>query len=208
LRIAVIVPITGLNENDLAERAKALNSIKRRETVIEFYRSASGPPAIETRVDHDLAIPEVLRLAKQAEAERNDAAIIWCAGDPGLESARELVDIPVVGPKQASLSIAMNLGNIPVILPPPLPVLEMRKDLKKTLRLAERAGKVLIRDKNADVLILGCMGFFGLSRKISEVLGVPVIDPAEAALSVAETLAHLKLMHSRLTYPKYGPSSR
>lgn len=208
MRIAVIVPITGLNENDLAERAKALNSIKRRETVIEFYRSASGPPAIETRVDHDLAIPEVLRLAKQAEAERNDAAIIWCAGDPGLESARELVDIPVVGPKQASLSIAMNLGNIPVILPPPLPVLEMRKDLKKTLRLAERAGKVLIRDKNADVLILGCMGFFGLSRKISEVLGVPVIDPAEAALSVAETLAHLKLMHSRLTYPKYGPSSR
>jgi len=208
LRIAVIVPITGLNENDLAERAKALNSIKRRETVIEFYRSASGPPAIETRVDHDLAIPEVLRLAKQAEAERNDAAIIWCAGDPGLESARELVDIPVVGPKQASLSIAMNLGNIPVMLPPPLPVLEMRKDLKKTLRLAERAGKVLIRDKNADVLILGCMGFFGLSRKISEVLGVPVIDPAEAALSVAETLAHLKLMHSRLTYPKYGPSSR
>ena len=208
MRIAVIVPITGLNENDLAERAKALNSIKRRETVIEFYRSASGPPAIETRVDHDLAIPEVLRLAKQAEAERNDAAIIWCAGDPGLESARELVDIPVVGPKQASLSIAMNLGNIPVMLPPPLPVLEMRKDLKKTLRLAERAGKVLIRDKNADVLILGCMGFFGLSRKISEVLGVPVIDPAEAALSVAETLAHLKLMHSRLTYPKYGPSSR
>jgi len=208
LRISVIVPITGLNEDGLAERVKVLNSIKRPDTVIEFYRSVSGPPAIETRVDHDLAVPEILRLVKEAENKGSDAAIIWCAGDPGLESSRELVDIPVVGPRQASFSIAMNLGSNPTVLPPPLPVLELRKDLEKTMRLAEKAARDLMRSSNSDVLILGCMGLFGLARKLSINLGIPVIDPAEAALSMAETLAHLKLRHSRLTYPKYEPPSR
>ncbi|MFC1917979.1 aspartate/glutamate racemase family protein [Chloroflexota bacterium] len=45
----------------------------------------------------------------QAEKEGNDAAIIGCYFDPGLEAAREVVKIPVLGIAEASMSVATLL---------------------------------------------------------------------------------------------------
>ncbi len=55
----------------------------------------------------------------QAEKEGFDAAIIGCYFDPGLDPAREVVDIPVVGLAEASISVATLLtrkkGSIAVM---------------------------------------------------------------------------------------------
>jgi allantoin racemase len=42
----------------------------------------------------------------QAEEKGFDAVIVGCCYDPGVRVARELVDIPVIGPMEASLQMA------------------------------------------------------------------------------------------------------
>jgi len=49
---------------------------------------------------------------------------------------------------------------------------------------------------------------FGMGRPLRDSTRLPVIDPAEASLTLAEAMAHLHLTHSRAAYPKYPPSHR
>jgi allantoin racemase len=47
----------------------------------------------------------------EAEKQGYDAAIIGCGNDPGLQQARQAVDIPVVGPTEAGMLLACMLGH-------------------------------------------------------------------------------------------------
>ena len=47
----------------------------------------------------------------EAEQKGYDAAIIGCGNDPGLQEARQAVDIPVVGPTEAAMLLACSLGS-------------------------------------------------------------------------------------------------
>jgi allantoin racemase len=45
------------------------------------------------------------------EEEGFDAVVVGCCYDPGVRLARELVDIPVIGPLEASMQLAGNFGH-------------------------------------------------------------------------------------------------
>lgn len=45
-----------------------------------------------------------------------DAVIVGCLYDPGVRVARELVDIPVIGPLEASFQMAANFGHSTMVL--------------------------------------------------------------------------------------------
>lgn len=47
----------------------------------------------------------------EAEKQGYDAAIIGCGNDPGLQQARQAVDIPVIGPTEAAMLLACTLGH-------------------------------------------------------------------------------------------------
>ncbi len=98
MRIRLIIPITGLTGEGIEERLSYLNEIADPGTEVEAVQVEVGPPAIESEADAVLAGPDVLRLVREAERDGVDVAIIWCGGDPALAAARELVDIPVIGP--------------------------------------------------------------------------------------------------------------
>lgn len=53
---------------------------------------------------------------KQAEEDGFDAVISGCCYDPGVLVARELVDIPVIGPFEASLNLLSYYGRTAVIV--------------------------------------------------------------------------------------------
>lgn len=55
--------------------------------------------------------------------------------------------------------------------------------------------------QRVQVIILGCLAFLGLAQPLARLLGVPVIDPAIAAVSLAESLVRQKLSTSPLAYP-------
>jgi allantoin racemase len=207
MRIHLAVPITGLDDTATKLRVDFLTSIARRGTEITYSRVSEGPPAIESPVDHAQAAAEVLKLVGPAEEAGVDAIIIWCAGDPGLEAARTLVDVPVVGPGESMRLLSQLLGRNPVAVPAPLPVLDLRKDTARTLRLTEET----IHDLEArgyDAFYLDCLGMFAMGHPLRDSTHLPVVDPAEASLQIAEVMAHLHLTHSRVAYPKYPPSHR
>ena len=51
-------------------------------------------------------------------------------------------------------------------------------------------------------LSMGCLSFLGLAEPLSRELGIPVIDPAIGAVSLAESLVRQGLATSKVAYPK------
>ncbi len=55
-------------------------------------------------------VPGALKTIKKAEEQGYDAVVILCHGDPVVQEAREIVDIPVLGPANVAMHIAAMLG--------------------------------------------------------------------------------------------------
>lgn len=208
MRIKLIIPITGLTEEAIEERLDFLREIAESGTEVDATQVEIGPPAIESEVDAVRAGPDILRLVKEAEAEGCDAVIIWCGGDPALDSARELVDIPVIGPGESMRAFATILGNRPCRITPDIPVLDMRKNLDRTVESIRDLVRSKLERGEGDVFYLGCLALWGLGGKLRDVIGVPILDGAEASLKMAEIAVRLGLKHSRAAFPKYPPGHR
>lgn len=65
-----------------------------------------------------LYINELISEVLRAERDGADAAIIGCCADPALMEAQECVDIPVIGPLQASVALAAGRGATVGMLSP------------------------------------------------------------------------------------------
>lgn len=198
----MVIPITGLDDAAIEQRLHYLREIADLGTQVDAVHVEVGPPAIESEADAVLAGPEILRLVKEAEAEGCDATIIWCGGDPALAAAREIVDIPVIGPGESMKTIASVLGKKVLRVTPDIPVLEMRKDLEATISAVRDRVEERVERGEGDSFILGCLALWGVGRVIREETGLPVLDGAEASLKMAELAVKLGLRHSRYAYPK------
>lgn len=192
-----------------------------------------GPASIESEFDEALAIPDTIRKALDAESRGADAVIIDCMGDPGLHACREVVSIPVLGPAQTAMHTAGMLGhrfafvtvldrlrpmigkivasygltaNYAAFRAVDVPVLEIAHDRARLNAALVREAAIAVRDDGADVIVLGCTGFFGCAEAMREALladglDVPVIDPIPLAVHVADALVKTRLSHSKRTYP-------
>lgn len=208
MKIRLIIPITGVTQEGVSQRLDYLRSIASQGTEVDAVQVLSGPPAIESEVDSVEAGPEILRLVREAEKDGCDAVIVWCGGDPALRAARELVDIPIIGPGESMRLLASMLGDKPCGVTPDIPVLEMRRDLGKTTRAIKKAVEDKIERGEGDSFYLGCLALWGVGKALREALGVPIIDGAEASLIMAEAAVRLGLKHSRIAYPKFPPKHR
>ena len=207
MKILVIVPITGVKKAELDERIAYYRSLVRPETKVEYVQVKEGPPAVESQVNHAQVAAEVLKYVKKAEEDGYDAIIINCGGDPGVEAARTMVDIPIIGPGEAMRLLSSTLGKKICGVMPRLPVLDIRKDMKKTIALIKKDIEEKIK-KGFDSFYLVCLAMWGLGKILRDETGLPVIDGAEASLKMAEVLVDLKLKPSRIAYPKYPPPHR
>lgn len=207
MRILVIVPITGLDDEALRERMEYLSSIARPDTEVEYLQVKDGPPAIESAVNHLKGASEVIKHVRKAEEDGYDAIISWCGGDPGVEEARTMVDIPVIGPGESMRLLAALMGKRVGRVSAPLPVLDLRRDLTRTYRLVQQAIESMA-EEGYDAFWLDCLGMWGMGRRLREQAGLPVVDGAEASLKVAEVMVELGLRPSRISYPIFPPPHR
>jgi allantoin racemase len=83
----------------------------RRGTELEIAHLEDSPRNIDYFVPKHLAEVEILRSVVAAEREGFDAFVIGCCYDPGLREAREIAEIPVVGPLEASVALARPFGH-------------------------------------------------------------------------------------------------
>jgi len=127
MRLKVIEPIIGpLQWEKISETLKSFLS----STVdLELDRIDFGPSSIESEFDTTIASPFILEKVTKAEKEGVDGIFIDCFGDPAVEAARELVDIPVTGAFQPSMAYASVLGQkvgILTVLQSLIPLLQRR----------------------------------------------------------------------------------
>jgi len=83
----------------------------RAGTDVEIRHLTGCPRNIDFYVPKHLVEVDVLRAVAQAESDGFDALVVGCCYDPALTQARELVDMPVVGPLEASASLARLFGH-------------------------------------------------------------------------------------------------
>lgn len=69
------------------------------------------PPDIDYFYSKHLMETVLFERIMRDEEEGFDAVIVGCCYDPGVRTARELVDIPVIGPMEASLQLAAYHGH-------------------------------------------------------------------------------------------------
>ncbi len=84
-----------------------------------------------------------------------------------------------------------------------LTVPEVRAKPEETFEAMVRVGKNAVDDYCAASVTFGCMsmGFLMVDEKLSDEIGVPVVNPVKAAVKTAETLIDLGLTHSKRAYP-------
>ncbi|MCH8998338.1 MAG: aspartate/glutamate racemase family protein [Proteobacteria bacterium] len=171
---------------------------------------AEGPPGIETQ-EHVDAVVAPIRRRVAAEEARAAAFVIACFSDPGLQEAREATAKPVFGIAECGLMSAMaRAGRVGVIaileasverhrrfyrergiegriageLPLDLGVLELAEEKVAFARMTE-VGARLRDEAGAEILVLGCAGMARYRKRLEDTLGVPVIDPTQAAVVLA-----------------------
>jgi allantoin racemase len=219
MKIAVVIPNSAMPPEAVERRRLYLQSSASRDTELLFWRNSAGPASIETEAERDEAGVEIFRHAMGRDLSKISALIPWCAADPGLDALRQALPIPVVGPLIAACRAASLSGHrFSLVMPagspgmmrhriasygfgPKLvsvrqvdrPVLQLRTDIENTKRLFAQQIDAAV-DDGADAVILGCMALFGLAQQIRA--AVPVIDPALAALTAAESMVRLRLARS------------
>src|ERR671919_162176 len=102
-------------------RARGVEELDRRRshlqdwafpgTEVGIRETSDGPASIESAYEEYLSIPDSLQLAASAESDGYDAIVLGCFGDPGLDGFREILSIPIVGPCEASMLVAAQLGH-------------------------------------------------------------------------------------------------
>ena len=226
--IYIINPLTDKEFEEMTRRE--VEPAASAETQLRVVRIDKGPTSIECRYDEVLASVYAVKKVREV-ADKADAIIINCFGDVAVDAARELTDVPIIGPGSSSMALAQLLGhNFSVVtvlsrLAPlidkiaaelgttklksvravDMPVLELEDRAKTVEKLTKESVKVIEED-GAHVIVLGCTGMAGLADQLKHELAdqgynIPVVDPLIVALKLAESLVDMKTSQSRLTYP-------
>jgi len=176
--------------------------------------------------------PLVAEIAVNAEADGYDAVVPFGTLDAGVELARNLVKIPVVGAGQSVLHLGAQLSNrlgvvayedksVPFMrkqmhawrvadfvvgirgIGIPLPESTKNRDIMRS-RLIEVA-RSLISDFDAEIIVPMGVTMVPVQyspQEMEQELGVPVMDALKTSIQTAEMLVRMGLTHSPRTYPR------
>ncbi len=188
--IKIVVPIT--TELRLEEHTDAMSDATANVSAMTI---TTGPESIEGSCDEAYAVPGTIKACIEAERQGADAIVIDCMGDPGVDAAREVVSIPVVGPSRTAMYVAASLGHnfgVITMLESALhlfddmarlygmhdrvaccrhidiPVLELADDAERLTKALLAESVLAVEEDRADVLILGCTGMFGIAGALRE----------------------------------------
>lgn len=221
-KILLINPIA-TDAWDLSDK-EYLSDSACNDTLVDVTSLKEGPDSIETYYDEAVAAAGVVDVIHQNKDDY-DAFIVNCFADPGVMGGREIADVPVIGPGQASMTMAAMLGHKFGIISIrkkaeamfaqkvaslgledkfagtvgiSISVNDLLSDRDITKEEILKAANKLIKEMNAEVVVLGCTGMLSFAEDIRNELSVPVVEPAVTALKVAEVLIDLRLTHSKI----------
>lgn len=229
MKILIINPDYGMTQEEMALRCRILEEYTAPDTQLAMVCPQSSGVELNSALDVVLAAPEIVQLAADGQNAGFDAVILYCFSDPIIDACREALRIPVIGGAQASCLAALNVcRSFGVILADEARLPEKKLFLRTLGVSPERIGQIaavnlngispwadrettfkkllacgqkMMRETHTEAIVLGCLSFLGLAEPLSRVLGIPVIDPAVAAVTTAESIVRQRLFTSKVSYP-------
>jgi allantoin racemase len=201
---------------------ETLTASARADTELSVTNTTGCPENIDYYYSKHLIEEAVFESVIQAEKDGFDAVIVGCCYDPGVRVARELVDIPVIGPLEASIQFAPYFGHDYVVITDhrkAVPYLrdlvrlyggsqcrgvscidwyvtDMIQDTAGVARDAEAAVRRVLEQSGAEVAILGCTIISASYEKslidTGRARDLTILNPNTMALKMAEALGDLK----------------
>jgi allantoin racemase len=222
MRIRVINPNTTRSMTELI--GAAARRVAGPGVSIDAVNPAHGPASIEGHYDEALACLGLLEEVHKGEQDGVDAYVIACFGDPGLDAAREIARGPVLGIAEAAMraasfvatgfSVVTTLSRTVVIAEhlvakygvrehcravraTDIAVLELENPHSDAYRKILAECRHALDNDRSGAIVLGCAGMADLCARLSQELGVPVIDGVAAAVVMAEALLRMGLTTSK-----------
>jgi len=195
------------------------------ETELVGLSAPGGTDGIDCAYGDYMSAPHMIEaVRRRTDAEAFDAVVLAGFGNVGIGALKEILSIPVVSISEASMALACLLGHrfsCLTMLEQFIPyqedlvrlygfeakcasvrginvnVVEAAVERERTLAALTEAVLRIVAEDGAEVVILACGGLCDYDRQLSEVAGVPVIDPVIAAVKTAEALVAMGLSHSK-----------
>lgn len=229
MKILIINPDYGMTQEEMALRCRILEEYTAPDTQLAMVCPQSSGVELNSALDVVLSAPEIVQLAADGQNAGFDAVVLYCFSDPVIDACREALRIPVIGGAQTSCLAALNVcRSFGVILADEARLPEKKLFLRTLGVSPERIGQIaavnlngispwadrettfkkllacgqkMMRETHTEAIVLGCLSFLGLAEPLSRVLGIPVIDPAVAAVTTAESIVRQRLFTSKVSYP-------
>ncbi len=202
-----------INPNSSVEMSAAIQNVAEiyanGDFEVKTVPTPNAPEYIDYYIDQAIAAPGMMQIVKENEAEY-DAFIVACHCDPNLDLLKQITDKPVVGIGEASMKLATMLGHSFSVVSAGKHSIPNKRALIHKYGLDNdcasvrgpkddfddptvegpylNAAQIAMEEDLAEVIVLGCAGFAGMSEKMSAELGVPVLDGVVSALIIATGL--------------------
>lgn len=205
--IVVINPNSNQAVTDGLDRALAPFRLPGGPEII-CVTLTEGPFGVESQVHSDqVVLPLVKLIGQHPDAS---AFVIACYSDPGIDACRSMSPVPVFGIQESGVLMALcradRVGIVAIsgasekrhrLYMRRMGVVERiagERALNMTVDESARGsgtfsrlqqvGRELIAD-GAEALVLGCAGMAAHRAPLEADLGIPVIDPTQAAVAAA-----------------------
>ncbi len=229
MKIMIINPDYGVTQEEMDVRLRILQQYAAPDTELAMVCLQKSRVEINSALDVALAGPEIVRLAMQAQNAGFDAVVLYCFSDPAIDACREALQIPVIGGAQAACLAALNIcrsfsviltdasripekrmflhtlgvdaSRIGAIAAADLAGISIWQEREAALQKLVACGRQLIEEQHTEAIVLGCLSFLGMAEPLSDILDIPVIDPAVSAVTMAESIVRQRLVTSKVSYP-------
>lgn len=225
MHIHMVMPvISDVMNSKILEHCRLVSS---EDTKLTIRSITDGTESIESMFDEELGAANILREVKRAENDGADGVIVYCFTNPAVDAAKELLNIPVIGIGEAAQTIAMPLcenygivttiqnsvtrnkrkakvlgtySKLGAVLPLGLKVTDLTGERDTILSTVTNVLQPQVKERDLDLLILGCGYLIGYADDLSNDLGVPVIDPGQSAVKLMEAYISLGIAQSKRSF--------
>lgn len=204
--------------------ARQARAVALADTDIVPITPAFGAESIEGNYESYVAAVSVMETIRAYDGPF-DAIIQAGYGEHGREGLQELFDVPVVDITEAAAATAMFIGRqyavvttldraVPMIEDrlrlaglyqrcagihaSGMAVLDLERDPEAAFEAIVAAAVRAVDTDRAEAICLGCGGMAGLTERVEQATGVPVVDGVSAAVKLAEGLVAQGLSTSKV----------
>jgi allantoin racemase len=219
VRIAYLNPVGTDIYNDLMR--ETLLPFASHGTELSVLHLPEAPPDIDLFASKHLMELAVLRSVSKLEADGFDAVIVGCCYDPAVLVSREVVDIPVIGPLEASVALAPYFGRTFSLVGDSWKAIAWIKDVLRIYGTAncqgfhsidwsvqdmvndtsavaaetDRLVREVVEKDHSEVVLLACTTIAACVEaerlRTGAFSDLPYLNPSTLALKVSESLAQL-----------------